>query len=283
MSTSKQLDKFYTSLTASETFINFVNKHVNLNEFDNIIEPSAGCGNLLKFLPPRTIGVDLLPEAEGIIQHDFLTWKFPVGKNVVVGNPPFGKSSKLAIEFFKHASNNCDVIAFIIPVTWEKYTIHKHLPMGWGLVVNERLPEKSFELDGSPYNVRCTMQIWTKGVVCNDLRLYKQPSGVNPYFDFVRKDECEFAIRQAYPKTVLKKDIDKQSHYYIKPKVAGVFEVFNSIEWQNEENRKMLGGASVPYLDKDTIVKFYEKYTPTQFNEAANEPTYGTLDFLFAA
>lgn len=236
---SKALDKFYTSDVAARTFISYVQKFVDLSTFDNIIEPSAGAGALLKHLPEKTIGVDLMPEdggSLGIIKSDFFDYEYPVSsdgspiRNITIGNPPFGSRSKLAIEFFKHAAKSSDVIAFIIPVTWEKFSIHKQLPLGWALVGNERLPEASFELDGKPYRVRCTMQVWVKSD-SPSIRLTSQPTGANEFFDFVSKDDCEFAIRQAYPKTVAKEDIDGQSHYFIKPKVAGVREVFDSFNW----------------------------------------------------
>ena len=91
-----------------------------------------------------------------------------------------------------------------------------------------------------------------------NLRNYKQPNSENEWFDFVKKEDCDFAIRQAYPKTVLKEDIDKQSHYFIKAKSEGVFETFNSIVWQSFDNKKLLGGSKIPCLDKHTILMFYK-------------------------
>ncbi len=263
IATLKSQDKFYTSQPAAKKFIELIEQHVDLDAFDNIIEPSAGAGALLKHLPEWTIGVDIEPDVRGIINHDFLTWEYPKGKNITIGNPPFGKRSDLAVKFFNRAARNSGVVAFIVPVTWEKYSIHRRLREGWALIASERLPEKSFELDGKPYAVRCCMQIWVKQDD-SGMRLMSRPDGNNPYFDFVNIEECDFAIRQAHPKTVLKSDVDGQSHYFIKPKVEGVFEVFDSIQWQNEDNRQMLGGASVPCLDRVTVVKFYEKHSNTR-------------------
>ena len=94
-----------------------------------------------------------------------------------------------------------------------------------------------------------------------NLRQYKQPSSENEWFEFVRQRDCDFAIRQAYPKTVLKEDVDKQSHYFIKAKVDGVFDVFDSIVWQSIDNKKLLGGSKIPCLDKHTILLFYKLQT----------------------
>lgn len=184
---SKALDKFYTSDVAARTFIEYIQKYIKFSDYDNIIEPSAGAGALLNQLPSNTIGVDLMPERDDIIASDFFDYVYPVGKNITVGNPPFGSRSKLAVEFFKHAAKSSDAIAFIIPVTWEKFSIHKQLPLGWSLVGNERLPEASFELDGKPYRVRCTMQVWVKQDI-QALRKTKKEPGTHPDFSFIHSD-----------------------------------------------------------------------------------------------
>lgn len=276
---NKELDKFYTSDEAASSFIGFIKKNVDIHSFDNIIEPSAGAGALLNHIPsdgPKIHAIDLLPERDDITQCDFFDFVFPEGKNIVIGNPPFGKRSKLAIEFFNRCAEHADVIAFIIPVTWEKYSIHKQLADDWALIANERLPEASFELGGKPYKVRCTMQVWVRGDA-DSLRLTSRPTGENEFFEFVSKDEATLAIRQAYPKTVEMEDVDGQSHYFIKPKVAGVEDVFRSVIWEGNGGRAMLDGVSVPCLDKDTVVKFYLKYA----NLRKNQPEVNTHpDFI---
>lgn len=160
LNTAKELDKFYTSPEASETFYNNVCSVIDLTTFDNIVEPSCGSGALLKNLPEETIALDLFPEMDGVIQQDFFDFQYPEGKTLTYMNPPFGKRSKLAIDFFNKAAEHSTAIACIIPVTWEKYSIQNRLKKGWALVFSERLPEKSFVLEGKPYSVRCVQQVW---------------------------------------------------------------------------------------------------------------------------
>ncbi|MGL4504202.1 MAG: hypothetical protein ACRCUF_00555, partial [Aeromonas sobria] len=209
----KALDKFYTKPEAVNAFMAFINRHVDIHTHQTIVEPSAGDGAILAALPSRAVGVDLHPEHPSIQRHDFLTWE-GYGATVTaltIGNPPFGKRSSLAIDFFNKAALHSACIAFIIPVTWEKFSIHRQLAPGWQLVASERLPEKSFELAGKPYAVRCCMQVWKKGPDVG-LRHLSRPTGDNSFFDFVKKGQpFDFAIRQAYPKTVGPEDIDGQS------------------------------------------------------------------------
>ncbi|EKD9324307.1 hypothetical protein OS347_000732 [Vibrio vulnificus] len=263
MQTSRDLDKFYTSDKAASTFINFVKQHINLQEFDNIIEPSAGNGRLLKYMPANTIALDLAPEADGIVQQDFFTYVYPSGRNVTIGNPPFGRSNKLSIAFFKHAAKSCDTIAFIIPVTWEKYSIHKQLPLDWQLIANERLPENSFTLDDKPYNVRCTMQIWKRGT--EGLRVIDKPATTHPDFEFVSKtDDWDFCMSSS-PCIVRSKEYFKEKNgafctIFIKANVADLEDVFNRISWQSKEGKAILGGSRYPVADLESIVKIYDMY-----------------------
>ena len=72
------LDKFYTKKEICKYLIQKLNKELNLQKFDLIIEPSAGNGSFLNFLPlEKTQAYDLLPEADNIIQQDWLTFSIP--------------------------------------------------------------------------------------------------------------------------------------------------------------------------------------------------------------
>ncbi len=60
-----QFDKFYTKPEVIKKCI----RTLNLNEFDCIIEPSAGNGNFLSFLP-HYFAYDIEPENSDIMQMD---------------------------------------------------------------------------------------------------------------------------------------------------------------------------------------------------------------------
>ena len=47
------LDKFYTSPEISKKFVEIINEKINLEDFDYVLEPSAGSGNILKYLPKK--------------------------------------------------------------------------------------------------------------------------------------------------------------------------------------------------------------------------------------
>ena len=74
MSKSKELDKFYTHPDIAKKFVDEINKMFPLDQYDLVVEPSAGSGNILQYLPENSVGLDLAPEGDGIIQQDFFEY-----------------------------------------------------------------------------------------------------------------------------------------------------------------------------------------------------------------
>lgn len=171
---TSKLDQFYTNPVIAERFVNTVDQIYRLNSFDYVIEPSMGQGFIYQYLPKdKRIGLDIQKNHPDCHEGDFLQWHpdksgiqwdpllCKVPKIAFIGNPPFGRNSSLAIAFFKHASKYSNVIAFIIPRSWMKYSIHRQLPKNFGLYYNALLPDNSFIYNDEPYSVPCTAQIWS--------------------------------------------------------------------------------------------------------------------------
>ena len=162
---SKELDQFYTNPEIARECMGLLKKEIELNQFDILLEPSAGEGVFLKLLDPKKrIGLDLDPKDPEIIKQNFFTYNPDRSKKILtIGNPPFGKRSKLSIDFFNHAASFSEVIAFIIPLQWRKWSVQSKLAQGWRLIKDHTLKEKAFIHEGKPYGVRCCFQIWVKG------------------------------------------------------------------------------------------------------------------------
>jgi len=189
---SKALDKFYTSPKVAKHFVDIINSFVDLKTFDMIIEPSAGSGNILDFLPENAIGFDIEPESDKIIKQDFLKYDSSYDtffKNIniaCVGNPPFGKGymNPLAKAFFNHAATFSSLISFIVPAKWHtSWKVHKQLNDNFGLYFSELLPKNSFLLNEKPYDVNCCMQIWSKHSLGSNLRILNVPPTKHDDFD----------------------------------------------------------------------------------------------------
>lgn len=275
------LDKFYTHPIIARLFVDKINSFVNLKYFDLVVEPSAGSGNILQYLPENSIGVDLDPASENIIKKDFLKYKPKENMVACVGNPPFGKGymNPLAKAFFNHAAEFSTLIAFIVPSKWHtSWKVQKQLDKNFGLYYSEILPKNSFLFNNKPYNVNSCMQIWSKIPLGVNLRILKKPDTKHEDFDvfltcdkvpkteFVRNqiknnEYWDFGIK--YWGKISICDIENvphstTTHYVISSKKPYVRQIFEQIDWSryiSNMGAPNIGGKSIiikAYNDKKT-------------------------------
>lgn len=110
-------DKYYTPRNlANKLIVNTINL-IGISNISEIIEPSAGNGSFSSLIPP-CIAYDIEPEAEGIIQADFLKLDLGYKKGrLFIGNPPFGTRNSLSVKFYNKCVKEGDFIAFIQPIS----------------------------------------------------------------------------------------------------------------------------------------------------------------------
>lgn len=208
------LDKFYTKPDIAKACI----ESLEVSSFALCIEPSAGGGSFSSLLPENSVALDLAPEHSGIIEQDFFTYSPPEiqGKILVVGNPPFGQQNSLAIRFINHAATFADVIAFVIPRSFEKASVQRRIDKSMHLVSSTALPAKAFTLHGEDYAVPCVFQIWEK----RDMnRVDATVKTTTELFTFVKKHQSpDFSVRRVggnAGKASLNVDVSDQSNYFI--------------------------------------------------------------------
>ena len=154
------LDRFYTNEEVAKQCIS----HVDLDEFEVIIEPSAGGGAFFSNID-NCIGYDVAPCFEGIIKEDWFNVDkglFKGKKSLVIGNPPFGQQNSIAIKFFNESAAFAEVIAFILPLSFKKDSVKNRLDLNFHLVKEVDLEENSFHLFGEEKSVPCVFQIWER-------------------------------------------------------------------------------------------------------------------------
>lgn len=219
------IDKYYTKDTTVNLCMEFIKQHIPINENDLIIEPSAGNGSFIegiKTVSPNYLFYDLEPEHAEIEKQDYLDYDETIIQSMynnihVIGNPPFGRQSSLALKFIKKSCNFCDSISFILPKSFKKESFKKKIPLNFHLIVETDLPNDSFIVDGIEHDVPCVFQIWKK-MECNRNVLQKlEPSG----FIFVKKmEDPDISFRRVGVNAgkidihIIDKSI--QSHYFIK-------------------------------------------------------------------
>lgn len=281
------LDKFYTRPEIAKNCINKIKEKYQI-KWNLIIEPSAGNGSFYNNLDIEydvKMGLDICPDASGIIKKDFFTLKLNKNtiksyKNIlIIGNPPFGKVSSLAIKFFNHASNlvqniNLDnyVIAFIIPKTFRRVSVQNKLNLYFHLVLDEDIPDKPCSFN-PPMNVKCCFQIWEKRI---EPRIKKELDTTHNHWKFLAMGpldsnnqptpptDADFAIR-AYGgkcgeiKNTNLHDLRPKSWHWIKVKkekikINVLIQRFKSLDYsisKNTARQNSIGRGELVQIYKD--------------------------------
>jgi predicted RNA methylase len=218
------IDKYYTKNSVAEMCLHFIAQYIQINRDELIIEPSAGNGSFIEGIKSLTDNFkfyDLEPENDEIVKQDYLLFDYnsieKKGKIHIVGNPPFGRQSSLAIKFIKKSCKFCDSISFILPKSFKKDSLKKSFPLHFHLLFEIDLPDKSFLVDGVEYNVPCIFQIWEKKTTDRIVNEILEPI----HFRFVhKKDNPDISFRRVGINAgTIDERIDEksiQSHYFIK-------------------------------------------------------------------
>ena len=223
------IDKFYTKKEVAMYCINLFKEYVAPNNDDIIIEPSAGNGafiDAIKSLKCDYEFYDLEPEHEEIVKQDYLLYNTNNNNNNnnnntqkihIVGNPPFGRQSSLAIKFIKKSCHFCTSISFILPKSFKKDSLKKTFPLNFHMLFETDLPENSFLVNAKEHDVPCIFQIWIKKTYNREVSAKLEPHN----FVFVEKtNNPSISIRRvgvnAGTIDVNSANKSVQSHYFIR-------------------------------------------------------------------
>jgi len=281
---AKDLDKFYTHPEIAGRFVDTINQYSSLDEYDLVIEPAAGCGNILQYLPVSSIGMDIHPEGNNIIKQDFFEYNspyHPLTNNIriaTVTNPPFGSGymNPLAKKFFNHAATFSELIAFIVPAKWQtSWKVQFQLDKSFGLYHTELLPPNSFVFNGESYHVPCCMQIWSKLSLGEDKRIRNRPPTKHQDFEMFltcdnvpklpaireqikNREYWDFALKYWGKIGVCDFNtvpVETTTHYLFKAKKDYVRSIFEQIDWSRYVSN--MGAPNVG--GKSLVVKAYSE------------------------
>jgi len=216
------IDKFYTKETVVILCSDLIKNFVDIGENDLIIEPSAGNGAFIseiKKLSKNYKFYDIDPDNNEIIKQDYLLLENLISNNKihVIGNPPFGRQSSMAIKFIKKSCEFADSISFILPKSFKKDSMQKHFNEYFHLIHEIDLEENAFLVNNEETDVPCIFQIWVKQSEPRPDIIKLEP--IN--FKFVKKEEnpdISFRRVGVNAGNISKDILDKsfQSHYFIK-------------------------------------------------------------------
>jgi len=219
------IDKYYTKQNVVIQCVELVKKYIQISNNDLIIEPSAGNGAFIeniKTLSSNYKFYDLEPEHHEICKQDFLEINYEElkekYKNIhIIGNPPFGRQSSIAIKFIKKCCLFSNSISFILPKSFKKESMKKSFEKHYHLIFEIDLLENSFLVNNIESDVPCIFQIWQYKEEIRD----EIDKNIPLKFKFVKKsDNPDISFRRVgiNAGTIMKNINDKsiQSHYFIK-------------------------------------------------------------------
>lgn len=119
-------DAYFTPLKDSEQIIkDLLTDYPELRSYD-FVEPSAGSGSFLYAAEEENIkiqGYDIHPMHDDIILNDFLLNDLDLSGKVVIGNPPYGVRSRLALQFIDRAfSLGAEYVGFLLTGNFSTYS-----------------------------------------------------------------------------------------------------------------------------------------------------------------
>ena len=205
----------------SKLCADYYKQHVNINDKDLCIEPSAGNGSFIFPILDNFKNYkfyDIEPKNDTIETLDFLKFNSETHidynyKNIhIIGNPPFGRQSSMALKFLKKCATFCNYIGFILPKSFKKDSMKNKIPNNFHNIFGRF---KQIPLWARKYSW-CSMHI-SSGK--KNIYREKQEKLIKNYKFVKQNEQHDIAFKElVFMLSIYKETEDKsfQSHYFIK-------------------------------------------------------------------
>ena len=259
--------KYYTIEKSVLLCYKAIKNYVKIDKNDLLIEPSAGNGAFIKYiskLSDNDIFYDIKPEHNDIIKRNFLKVKIEDinrdFKNIhIIGNPPFGNKSSIAIKFIKHSAKlNAKTIAFILPISFNKASFKKAFPTNYHLIYNKNMPDYSFKKNNKIVNIKTTFQIWEKRDYKR--RVNKKLIPAN-WYNFCKKSECDISIRRvgfsAGRAKICEDNDNENTNWFIKINITDKSQLYKKLHMMNKIKYNFKNNVGAYSISKQDIILKY--------------------------
>jgi len=164
-------EQYYTPPKVAQEIINNILFAIPKPLSHPLLEPAGGTGAFI--IPAQDAGFrkivsyDIEPHHELVRCGDFLEQEITQTGFITVSNPPFGRNNSLSIPFFNKAAEISDLIVFIVPRSWRKWTVQNKLHKKFHLVRDDDLSIDYVNVEGklisTNNNLRTCVQYWLRG------------------------------------------------------------------------------------------------------------------------
>jgi hypothetical protein len=174
--------------------------------------------------------------------------------DIIVGNPPYGKNSNLAVQFLNKSGDLAHQVCYVLPRTFRKTSILNRVDVRLHLLWDQTVPDHMF-----PPPILTCYQVW---------HMTGQPRPKIPTklhhddFEFVQPahaDVCVGRVGGGPCGKVFLDGFDRRSvnsHYFLKTKDVSVQN--RLIQLSDQFRQKGLQTVGVPSLSKDELIQVYE-------------------------
>jgi hypothetical protein len=135
-----------------------------------LLEPAGGTGAFIDAAKAhglkKVISFDIEPHHQKITLGDFLDQEINQKGLLTVTNPPFGRNNSLSIPFFNKAAQVSDLIVFVVPRSWRKWSVQNRLDQNFHLVRDDDLTINYVDVNGHDAHakdrLRTCVQYWER-------------------------------------------------------------------------------------------------------------------------
>ena len=109
------------------------------------LEPAGGKGSFIEIIYSKgytdVVSYDIEPKHKDVtLTHDFIKEDLGHLSNcITLTNPPFGRANKLSVPFFNKCALVSDLIGFLVPKSWRKWSVINRLDNNFHLVEDVEL------------------------------------------------------------------------------------------------------------------------------------------------
>lgn len=163
-------EQFYTPPEIADQVMRNVKKRIGDLSGRILLEPAGGTGAFIDAAKAhglkKVISFDIEPHHQKITLGDFLDQEINQKGLLTVTNPPFGRNNSLSIPFFNKAAQVSDLIVFVVPRSWRKWSVQNRLDQSFHLVRDDDLTINYVDVNGydahAKNRLRTCVQYWER-------------------------------------------------------------------------------------------------------------------------